>query len=225
MHTLGDLDKARKKLEDAEALFKKFEDLEIPTSLKKAVEDGWELKQDFVDVGMKLAYDAEEKSVDKKRVIQCRKVLQVLQDLEEELVDGAVVQPVEGIWMKIKFVEKVAELVIQNGKTILDALWSLIKALLSAIWNAIKQLFFDPDGAVQSVINAFNVAWTVLVSCGVLMSLSVLQELVKSMGTPSYVRTVRTALRSRNKAVAALRKKALPQSSGTRYFRRKETVR
>lgn len=224
MATLDDLDKARQKVKEAADLYKKFEELKIPDSLKKAVEEDWVLRQGLVDFGMKLEYDHDEKRPDKMRAVRARAVIVVLQDLEADLVDQAVVTPTEGIWRYVHFIETVAKLLIDNGKLIYDALWQLIKLLLNAIWSAIKELFFNPSGAVNSVISAFKSAWTVLISCSVVMLVSIIKAYVKSFGTPSLVRTVRAALKSRNKAVAALRKKTLPQGSGPRYFRRKETV-
>lgn len=224
MASLDDLDKARKELEDLHEFFQQFDNVYLPTSLRDAVNQDWELDQRVANFGMKLAYTHEEKSKDKMRAIKCRDVLTIMQDMEAGIVERAVVNPIDGVWRRIRFIETIAGLLLNHGVEIFKALWFVTKALLGRLWDSLLQLFYDPSGAVSSVLAAFSAAWVALVSVSVVMVVSILKQLTRSFGGVNFVRTVRTVLKERDSAHQRLLKKALPQSSGTRYFRRKETV-
>lgn len=224
MASLDDLDKARKELEDLHEFFKQFDNVYLPTSLRDAVNQDWELEQRIVNVGMKLAYTHEEKSKHKMRCIKCRDVLVVMQDMEAAIVERAVVSPIDGVWRKVRFIEMLAGLLLNHGVEIFKVLWFVTKALLGRLWDSLIQFFYDPSGAVSGVLAAFSAAWVALISVCAVMSVSIIKQLTKSFGAVNYVRTVRAVLKARDAAQERLVKKALPQSSATRYFRRKETV-
>lgn len=224
MDSLSDLDKAREELDKLDEFYKRFEKLELPTSLRKAVDEQWEFKQDIIQLGMKESYNAEEKKADKMHVVKCRHVLQAILDLESGIVEKAVVNPVDGVWRKVRFLETIGGILLDHGQLILKTLWFVVKQLLATIWDAIKAMFFDPIGAAANVIHAFESAWAVIVGVAVVMTISVLKYLLKSFGAVQFQRTVKACFKERDSAIAFLHRRTLTQGSGTRYFRRKETV-
>lgn len=222
---LDELRKRRAELEQLGDLWKRVSETKVPDSLSEALESEWVLEFSEFNIGHKLGYEREEKRDDRKRVVRASVVLSILSEMEAKLVEDAITQPVQGFAKKLRLIAKIADALYNYGPTIFRVLWIAVKKLAGDLWDDLLLLFTDPERAIAEAQAEFHRVFAVLAGVSIGMVLVVLEELTKAFSVKSFVVQTVAALKARDAAEKKLRTKFLPQSTATRYRRRKETAK
>lgn len=185
------LAKAIERLEHLHDSYVALGKVPVPDSIKAAVKEKWELTQDVLQVGVVMAYLPHERKADSKRLIRFGDALEALQDLEEELVDRLVKDEADLIFKKLNSYVKAAKWLADN-------------------WNRLDLIF-------KAVIEFFHQTYRYFVAAIPLL----IENVLIALSLPAFALMATRALKARDKFPVALRKKALPQRTVKRVFRRK----
>ncbi len=132
-------------LEDMVDLMSSLEQVQIPSTLIAAVEEGWKLTVEAVEIKKTLEYDQEQRKHDKGRVVNARVVGEVLSEMERQTVNQLVVKPTQLFTNLVYGIAQFAlDILIGLPVAIADAWKSkdLLQALAPYLKKFIKK-FFD----------------------------------------------------------------------------------
>ena len=209
------------RLDETIEKYEEFERIEWPRNLRDAVAGDWQLEVSDFASGVHLPYEGEAKRQDRKRVIVARRAVAILLDFEYEVVRDCVTQPIEGVWLKVRRIERMVKLLVEVGAPALAALYGGLRELAGALWEAILKAWIDPETALREALHAVAVFGFVIVSVASLLIMTVMSEVEGAFGLKSFIATVKRVLLIRDKLENKMREKALPQRSQRRWRRRK----
>lgn len=124
-------------IEEALATYRKVEETELPTTLKDAVAQGWQLTIDAVQMGVVMHYADDERKSDGNRVMSLKKAIEIMRKTEERMIKETVVdQPtviLKALLATEQAIIQTINIVIEFVKTILSQKRFSILQLLKAI--------------------------------------------------------------------------------------------
>lgn len=180
----------------------------LPESSKDALKKKWTLKLEgdlAAHISNRIEYLEDDQKTDRARLVKVDDVLQAIQKMESSLVDKIVLSPSDVIWKRYyKFVDLV-DLVLGRG----DILWAGIKILISTL--------------IAGTITLADVA--IYRDLAIAIFASVIAEASETFSVKAFAGTLITMLNLRDKAIAEVRKKVLPQRRARRFRRKKITRR
>ncbi len=202
-----DLENATERLDELVEYYQKVVEIAIPGTLKEAVDTEWEMTPegllDAVVREVSLGYKSKDRKRDRKKLVSLENAIRIIQDMEEQLVQDQVRDPLDATWRRIARWIEFANILKEHGKEI----WAGIKLLLRGVLDAILGSGLDEMNAALKVIHGafiFGVAALPLL----------LQE-------DSLLRVSVGVLKTRNLFSDRVRQRAMFQSNAKRYFRRK----
>lgn len=138
-------DDVKSQLDDIAEIMSSMENVEIPATLVQAVEEGWKLTVEALEIHKTLEYEEDKRKHDKGRVVNARVVGEVLAEMERQTVNQLVLKPQQLFTNLIFGIAQFAlDILIGLPVAIADAWQSrdLIQALAPYFKKFIKK-FFD----------------------------------------------------------------------------------
>lgn len=171
----------------------------IPTDTKKAIAQKYVSKVKEFSKGKLTAYEAENQEIDHRRLIPLPAALAALQQLEEELIRTQVLDLADLMWKRFKTLRRIYEALHVN--------WTGVWKILVELWQYIRppteaELL---DGYTQLI--------------GGVATVSVVA--IEAVSAKAFIAVALSVAKERDKCIATMRKKALPQPPAKRYRRRK----
>lgn len=172
---------------------------EIPTSTKQALAKKWVLKATNFASDKALEYSPEQMEIDHRRIIMLPAALTELQFLEAELVRTQVLDLEQLLWKRWKTARR---------------LWQALHVAWNDVWGVLRALWDFVFGVTQDQLAAaLSHLWA-----GLAASAALIAEILSAK---AFIEVALSVMRQRDKCIARLRKKALPQPPAKRYRRRK----
>lgn len=178
--------------------YEELEGTELPTTLKEAVNQRWEVITGSLEIAAFTLYPFAQQEIDSRRAIPLRVVLRMMSDLEEQLIREQVLKP-----------STIAE----------SALWSGTLGMKKVLFDAAIDLW----NVAKGFLNAPSKKDIVRVLVSVVMSRYI--RTLDIIAIPELMKSLARGLRMKNDTTHKLRKACLPQRQGPRYRRRKESRR
>ncbi len=171
----------------------------IPPDTKKALAKKWVSEAAKFTEGKLAAYELAHQEEDRKRLIPLPAVLRALQDLEEQLVQTQVLDLAQLMWRKFSTARRLYEALFVN--------WSGVWKILVEIWQ-----FVSPPSPAD-LLDGYNQL------VGGVAAVSAIG--LEAFSAKAFIEVALSVAKERDKAVKAMRHKALPQRPAKRYRRRK----
>lgn len=200
-------------LNEAEELIRTYEEVsgtEIPRTLAEARAQNWKLAAKGIVITGLVDYDDEDRKNDRQRVISLPVALRMLEALEDSLIAATIKNP------KQLFVKRV------RGQV---RMLKYASSALGVVWDFIK-LEWESHGLLDLLLDALSIIGRIIETIYEVFSRFaglIVAGIIYALGTQTFTRTVLDAQSERERIIRLIRKNALPQRSGQRYWRRKVT--
>lgn len=195
----------------AAALVKQYElvtQTEVPTSLKQAIDQRWELAVNLVEVPWLLEYPHDLQLEDSRRAISARLALDLLDQYADSVLHLTVNYPKEPFFSGIQSALKMCFYVHDFG----GLLWDAIKVILNV--TSITDLLLHLPTVLGKVIDAVS---TMSLRAAFLIA----DVLLVAAGLSHFSDKSVTVLKGRDAIVKEMRRGAYPQRHPRRVTRRK----
>lgn len=188
----------------------------LPVDVEEAVLAEWGFEAAVLGLNKLEIYNGELRNRDRQRCISLRLALAIVDQFEDDLLMQEIVSPAGIIGGRIGWLKSIGGFLWGNARLIWDAIWALLKAISANWWDAVLhgEVFLN----IQTAFARFKYEVMAIIFGIVAGAVGIYFAAVNVGGVSGNIRGI---VRLTNAAALAARKKALPQRSEARKFRRK----
>ncbi len=193
----------------------KYEEItgtQIPSSLKSALDQKWELAFNAVQIGLIIEYPEAEQDEDGRRVIKVERALKLIEQFEQDLVR----ETTQGVFGSLV---RQLNACVDFGYAAFETAFTLGAAFV-AFNDTIpwKLLILSPLKALQALFD-------LIVAFGLFFTIFLIRMTLDGARVSKWVLGTTKIMKARDAASAKVRGAAFPQRAGRRYVRRKVSRR
>lgn len=195
--------------------YQRITETEIPTSLKAAVAQKWELTVNGAEFGALSHYAEQQQTEDRRRVIRLDRASLILQRFEDDLLMKTASGTGVFATLFAKFIKIPAQFIHLGTEISFDVGQAFAVYLAT---NSFVAIFDDFEELVGTV-------WTLVKAVGALFAVLLLKVMLSGATIEKFVVATHELFTIRDAAAERVRKAALPQRSTAKRYRRRKISR